>query len=297
MQSGYAVFGTSRGAPDPTGSARVLQWDGIDQAVLQGILVEHAPHEVYNLAALSSGSDMFDNPVAIAEHNGVAVVRMLEAIRAVDPAIRFLQASSSEIFGDAAPSPQSESTPRSPRSPYGAAKAFADAMVEIQRRRNGLFACSAILFNHESPRRPEAFVTRKITRAVALIRHGRIGELRLGNLDARRDWGFAGDYVRGMWMMLQQDQARDYVLATGATHSVRELCEVAFSHVGLDYRDYVHSDPAAYRTPEQAQLVGNADRARRELGWVPTMQFEEMMRMMVDADMAEIAASTQKGKA
>ena len=209
--------------------AELVAWDMLDQKRMTEVLAEYRPAEIYNFAAYSSGAGMFDDPVGIGEVNGLAVARMLEAIRAVDVNIRFCQASSREIFGEAVESPQIESTPVNPRSPYGAAKLYADAMIRIYRQRYGLFACSAILFNHESPRRGLAFVTRKITHEAAKIKLGLAKELHLGNLDAQRDWGFSGDYVRAMWLMLQQEYADDYVVATGKAHSVRELCDLAFS--------------------------------------------------------------------
>lgn len=267
----------------------LVEWDMLNREIeITDILSRYKPGEVYNYAAYSSGAAMFDDPVGIGEVNGLAVTRILEAIRQADMNIRFCQASSSEMFGDAVESPQSEETPFQPRSPYGAAKLYAHSMIRIYRRQYGLFACSAILFNHESPRRGLGFVTRKIAHEAAKIKLGLANELRLGNLDARRDWGFAGDYVRAMWLMLQQPNAEDYVVATGETHSVRELCEIAFGHLGLDYRDYVRQDAAAYRPTESVQLVGNSDRARKQLGWVPEVGFREMVSMMVDADMCKL---------
>ncbi|QDL55237.1 GDP-mannose 4,6-dehydratase [Rhodoferax aquaticus] len=270
--------------------AELVAWDMLDQKRMTEVLAEYAPAEIYNFAAYSSGAGMFDDPVGIGEVNGLAVLRMLEAIRAVDVNIRFCQASSREIFGEAVESPQSESTPVNPRSPYGAAKLYADSMIRIYRQRYGLFACAAILFNHESPRRGLEFVTRKITREAAKIKLGLAKELHLGNLDAQRDWGFAGDYVRAMWLMLQQERADDYVLATGKAHTVRELCEFAFGRLGLDYRDYVREDALAYRPVEPALLVGNAAKANRKLGWKPEIEFRELVHMMVDADLRSLGA-------
>jgi GDPmannose 4,6-dehydratase len=270
------------------GRVELVKWDMLNQVEMVDILLRYQPAEVYNYAAYSSGAGMFDDPVGIGEVNGLAVARILKAIREADTNIRFCQASSSEMFGDAVESPQSEETPFQPRSPYGAAKLYAHSMFRIYRRRYGLFACSAILFNHESPRRGLGFVTRKIAHEAAKIKLGLANELRLGNLDARRDWGFAGDYVRAMWLMLQQPHAGDYVVATGETHSVREMCEIAFGHLGLDYRDYVREDAAAYRPAESVQLVGNSERARKQLGWVPEVGFREMVSMMVDADLRKL---------
>ena len=263
----------------------LVRWDMMDQEAIAGILSFHRPDEFYNFASFSSGSGMYDDPAGIGEINGLAVVRMLEAIRKVDPKIRFCQASSREIFGEAKESPQSEDTAFNPRSPYGAAKLYADSMIRIFRRHYGIFACSAILFNHESPRRGLEFVTRKITHEAASIKLGLASKLLLGNLDTRRDWGYAGDYVRAMWLMLQQPQADDFVVATGEVHTVREFCECAFGYLGLDYRDYVHEDPDAYRPSEPVQLVGNAGKARRALNWEPGISFHELVKMMVEADM------------
>lgn len=272
----------------------LVEWDMCSRKKeIIDFLSHYQPAEVYNYAAYSSGAGMFDDPVGIGEVNGLAVARILEAIRQVDANARFCQASSSEMFGDAAESPQSEDTPFHPRSPYGAAKLYAHSMIRIYRQRYGLFACSAILFNHESPRRGVDFVTRKVTRGAAKIKLGLAQELRLGNLDGRRDWGFAGDHVRAMWLMLQQPRADDYVVATGETHSVRELCEIAFGHLGLDYRDYVREDVEVYRPAEPVQLVGNSERARQQLGWVPEVGFGEMVTKMVDADMHELSGAGQ----
>ncbi|PHS25234.1 MAG: GDP-mannose 4,6-dehydratase [Methylophaga sp.] len=270
-------------------SVELIAWDMLDQRRMLKVLSEYHPTEVYNFAAYSSGAGMYDDPVGIGDVNGLAVTRILEAIREVDDKIRFCQASSREIFGEADESPQTESTTTNPRSPYGAAKLYADAMIQIYRQRYSLFACSAILFNHESPRRGLDFVTRKITQEAVKIKLGLAGELHLGNLDARRDWGFSGDYVRAMWLMLQQEYADDYVVATGIVHSVRELCEFAFSHLGLDYRDYVREDKLAYRPAEHAVLVGCADKAKTKLGWEPEIEFREMVQMMVDADLQSLS--------
>ena len=265
----------------------LIEWDMLDQRKMLDVLSHYRPTELYNFAAYSSGAGMYDDPVGIGEVNGLAVTRILEAIRAVDVNIRFCQASSREIFGEAVESPQNELTPTNPRSPYGAAKLYADTMIRIYRQHYGLFACSAILYNHESPRRGLAFVTRKITHEAARIKLGLTKELHLGNLDARRDWGFAGDTVRAMWLMLQHDHADDYVVATGETHSVREFCESAFGYLGLDYRAYVREDASSYRPIEQTILVGNADKAKTVLGWVPKVGFNELVHMMVDADMLD----------
>lgn len=271
-------------------SAMVVAWDFLDEAALIGILEEHRPSLAFNFAAYSSGEGMFDDPVGIGEVNGLAVARMLEAIRRTDPGIRFCQASSSELFGLAVETPQTERTPFRPRSPYGAAKLYAHSMLDVYRRTHGLFACSAILFNHESPRRGLRFVTRKISRAAAMIRLGLAAELRLGNLEARRDWGYAGDYVQAMRAMLAMPEPGDYVLATGEVHSVRELCEIAFERVGLDWRDHVRSEALDFRASEEVQLRGDASKARSMLGWAPGVSFRELVHMMVDADMRGLAA-------
>lgn len=297
LTKGYRVIGTVRDAESATArlpaelksGVELVAWAMQDQHHMTEVLAQYQPTEIYNFAAYSSGAGMFDDPVGIGEVNGLAVARLLEAIRAVDVNIRFCQASSREIFGEALVSPQTEATTTQPRSPYGAAKLYADAMIQIYRQRYDLFACSAILFNHESPRRGLEFVTRKITHEAAKIKLGLTKELRLGNLDAQRDWGFAGDYVRAMWLMLQQECADDYVVATGKAHSVRELCELAFSRLGLDYRDYVREDASAYRPVEPALLVGSAAKANRKLGWWPEVEFKELVHMMVDADLQSLS--------
>jgi GDPmannose 4,6-dehydratase len=299
LERGYGIVGVVRRDPGearhflPAGLAdrvELVGWDMRDASRIAQILREHQPGELYNCAGYSSGAGMYDEPVAIGEVNGLAVARILEAIREVDAGIRFCQASSSEIYANTVESPQSEATPVSPRSPYGAAKAYADFMIRVYRDRHGLFACSAILFNHESPRRGTGFVTRKITHELARIRRGLATELRLGNLSARRDWGFAGDYVRAMWLMLQQARAEDFVVSTGETHSVGEFCECAFAHLGMDYRSYVKEDADAYRVAETTQLVGNSAKARRLLGWSPEKGFRELVKMMVDADLQRVSA-------
>ena len=262
----------------------LVQGDLLDQVSLIAILQEHRPDEVYNLAAQSFVPISFKQPVLTGEFTALGVTRMLDAIRLVDRNIRFYQASSSEMFGKVREVPQNENTPFYPRSPYGAAKVYGHWITVNYRESYDLFACSGILFNHESPRRGLEFVTHKVTRGAAKIKLGLADELRLGNLEAQRDWGYVGDYVEAMWLMLQQDEPDDYVIATGKTHSVRELCEVAFGYLGLDYRDYVVSDPKFYRPAEVDQLVGDASKARRVLGWEPRVSFEELIHIMVDAD-------------
>ncbi|PPC95365.1 MAG: GDP-mannose 4,6-dehydratase [Methylotenera sp.] len=266
----------------------LVEWDFINQEVITNLLREHHPSEIYNLAAFSSGAGMFDKPVEIAEINGLAVAKLLEAIRTVDIKIRFCQASSREVFGEAQASPQSELTPCKPRSPYGAAKLYADSMIRIYRERYNMFACSAILFNHESPRRGIEFVTRKITHEAARIKLGFSSELLLGNLDTVRDWGFAGDTVNAMWLMLQYSHPDDYIVATGETHTVRQFCECAFSYLGLNYQDYVREDAVSYRPSESAILVGDSTKAKFQLGWNPRIKFNALVKMMVDADMQSL---------
>lgn len=302
LSKGYSVIGAVRDCRQamavlPAGlkeNAELVAWDMLDQQCMIEVLAEFHPTEIYNFAAHSSGAGMFKDAVAIGEVNGLAVTRMLESIRAVDKEIRFCQASSREIFGNAIESPQNEVTPANPRSPYGAAKLYADSIIKIYRQHYGLFACSAILFNHESPRRGQGFVTRKITHAAARIKLGLASELHLGNLDAQRDWGYAGDYVRAMWLMMQQAVADDYVIATGEAHSVREFCELAFSHVGLDYVEYVREDKTNYRPSEPTLLVGDISKARALLKWRPEIGFKDLVQMMVQTDLLSLSDQTKK---
>jgi len=268
----------------------LVQGDLLDEASLIGVLREFRPQEVYNLAAMSFVPTSWQQPVLTGESTALGVTRLLDAIRTVDATIRFYQASSSEMFGKVQAVPQTEHTPFYPRSPYGVAKVYGHWITVNYRESYGLHATSGILFNHGSPRRGLEFVERKIAQGVAAIKLGRRQELRLGNLEARRDLGFAGDYVRAMWLMLQQDAPDDYVIATGETHSIREMCEVAFGHVGLDYRDYVVQDQRFFRPAEVDLLVGDPSKARRLLGWEPTVSFEQLIRMMVDADLAQLQA-------
>jgi GDPmannose 4,6-dehydratase len=298
LAQGYHVVGTVRpGSRDNlariehlAGDIRIEDLDLLDRPALQRIVEQHRPTEIYNLAARASSSQLHVDPVKTAEYNGIAIVHMLECILAVDRSIRFCQASSSEMFGNTDRSPQDENTPFIPRNAYGAAKLYAHWMVVNYRQAHGLFACSAILFNHESPRRGHEFVTRKISRAAAAIHAGRQTSLELGDLAARRDWGFAGDYVRAMWLMLRAATPSDYVVASGETHSVRELCEIAFRRVGLDYRQFVVENRGERRGPEPVQLVGDPSRARRVLGWNHSKSFVELIEMMVDADVRAIAS-------
>ena len=248
------------------------------------------PDEVYNLAGQSFVPVSLNQPLLTMEVSGMGALRMMEAIRRYAPAAKFLQASSAEIFGKADGGPQTELTRLRPRNPYGAAKLFAHHMTINYRESYGMFACSCIAFNHESPRRGESFVSRKITRAVAAIKLGFETKLSLGNLDAKRDWGYAKDYVTAMWMMLQADKPDDYVIATGENHTVREFCEVAFSHVGLDYQKYVVVDPKYFRPTEVDVLLGDASKAKRVLGWEPTTRYAELVKIMVDADLERLKA-------
>ncbi len=263
--------------------------DLLDEASLIAVLRRYEPDEVYNLAAQSFVQTSFGQPVLTGETTALGVTRLLDAVRTVRPDARFYQASTSEMFGKVAETPQRETTPFHPRSPYGVAKVYGHWITVNYRESYGMHASSGILFNHESPRRGLEFVTRKVTFHVARIAHGLAHELRLGNLDAQRDWGFAGDYVRAMWLMLQQPAADDYVVATGETHSVRELCERAFAVVGLDWERYVRVDERFMRPAEVDLLVGDATRARRRLGWSPSVTFDELVSMMVEADMDLVA--------
>ena len=282
---GYAVLGTSRAPRLPAANVdeSCMTWDLRDESVLRQAIEDFRPDEIYNCAAYSSGDKMFDSPVAMGDINGLSVTRILAAIVASGRPIRFCQASSSEVFGAASQSPQDESTAPRPRTPYGSAKLYADSVVDVFRRAHGVFACSAILYNHESPRRRSEFVTKKVAEAAARICLGSPSKVVLGRLDARRDWGHARDYVEAMWLMLQQPAPDTYVIATGKTHSIADLCEVAFSHVGLNYEDHVVTDPSLARPSEAVQLVGDAGKAERILNWQPRTTFEELVHEMVDA--------------
>jgi GDPmannose 4,6-dehydratase len=263
----------------------LIQGDVLDQASLVAAIQAVNPDEIYNLAAMSFVPTSWNQPVLTGEFTGLGVTRMLEAVRQVKPSAKFYQASSSEMFGKVREVPQTELTPFHPRSPYGVAKAYGHFLTVNYRESYGMFAVSGILFNHESPRRGLEFVTRKITDGVARISLGLVKELRMGNIDARRDWGYAGDYVRAMWQMLQQPEASDYVVATGIDHSVRDVCKIAFERVGLDYEKFVVIDPQLYRPAEVDKLLGDPSKAHKVLGWQPTVSFEELIRMMVDADL------------
>ncbi len=276
---------------------KIVRGDLLDEVSLISILRENDPDEIYNLAAQSFVPTSFEQPVLTGEFTGLGVTRLLDAIRIVNHTVRFYQASSSEMFGKVRETPQRETTPFYPRSPYGAAKVYAHWMTVNYRESYGLFACSGILFNHESPRRGVEFVTHKITRTAVRIKLGLSSELRLGNLDAQRDWGYAPDYVRARWLMLQQDHPDDYVIASGETHSVRQFCQEAFGYLGLDWERYVVVDPRLYRPAEVDLLVGDYAKARRVLGWRPSVNFQELVRIMVDADMAAVQQQLSNGSA
>ncbi|MBE0566373.1 MAG: GDP-mannose 4,6-dehydratase [Krumholzibacteria bacterium] len=294
LEQGYEVFGMVRRSSTETlgrvahlqDRVEFLQADLLDQASLDRAVQDAAADEIYNLAAQSFVPTSWSQPSLTGEFTGLGVLRLLESVRKLDPRARFYQASSSEMFGKVREVPQNELTPFHPRSPYAVAKTFGHHITVNYRESYGLYAVSGILFNHESPRRGREFVTRKITDAVARIKLGLAGELRLGNLDAQRDWGYAGDYVRAMHLMLQQPEPGDFVIATGRTHSVREFLEIAFGHAGLKWEDHVVQDPRYMRPAEVDQLRGDAGKARRELGWEPTVSFEQLVTMMVDSDLA-----------
>jgi GDPmannose 4,6-dehydratase len=297
LEQGYEVIGMVRRSSTVNferiahiqGRITIVTGDLLDEVSLISMLREHRPTEVYNLAAQSFVLTSWSQPVFTGEVTGLGVTRMLDAIRIVDPDIRFYQASSSEMFGKVVEVPQRETTPFYPRSPYGVAKVYGHWITVNYRESYGMHASSGMLFNHESPRRGVEFVTRKITDGVARIKLGLEKELRLGNLEAQRDWGFAGDYVKAMWLMLQQEQPDDYVIATGVTHSVRHFCELAFGRVGLDYRDYVVQDDRYMRPAEVDLLVGDPAKARARLGWQPETKLADLVHMMVDADMAQLS--------
>lgn len=305
LEKGYEVFGVVRrlSASNHWRLAHIEDriqlrpGDLLDQLSLIRLLDEVRPQEVYNLAAMSFVPASWDQPMLTGEFNSQGVTRVLEAIRHVDPTIRLYQASSSEMFGKVREVPQTELTPFYPRSPYGVSKVFGHYITVNYRESYNLFACSGILFNHESPRRGLEFVTRKVTDGVARIKLGRSEDLKLGNLDAQRDWGFAGDYVRAMWLMLQQSEADDYVVASGVSHSVRDLVETAFSHAGLSWEKYVRLDPQFIRPAEVDHLIGDPSKAKRILGWEPTVDFRGLVAMMVDADLERVAKEPVQEKA
>ena len=297
LSKGYRVIGVARRSSTVTSERidhlldkiTVVQGDLHDQGSLLSLLEEYQPTEVYNLAAQSFVPTSWNQPALTGDITAIGVTRMLEAIRFVNPKIRFYQASSSEMFGKVLEVPQKEETPFYPRSPYGVAKVYGHWITVNYRESFGMFATSGILFNHESPRRGLEFVTRKITDSVARIKLGKTKELRLGNLESQRDWGFAGDYVDAMWRMLQQDTPDNFVIGTGETHAVREFCEIAFGHVGLDYKEFVVQDERFYRPAEVDLLISDPSKARSVLGWEPAVSFRELVTMMVDADLKRLS--------
>src|SRR3954447_7029197 len=297
LEKGYEVYGLVRRASSTNywriehllDRIQLKPADLLDQLSVIRVVERVGPQELYNLAAMSFVPASWDQPLLTGEFNSQGVTRALEAVRQVDASIRFYQASSSEMYGKVREVPQTELTPFYPRSPYGVSKVFAHYITVNYRESYDLFACSGILFNHESPRRGVEFVTRKVTDGVARIKLGLADSLKLGNLDAHRDWGFAGDYVRAMWLMLQQDQADDYVIATSESHPVRELVKVAFEHAGLDWQKYVRTDPRFLRPAEVDHLIGDPSRARGALGWTPSVDFKGLVHMMVDADLARLS--------
>jgi len=305
LEKGYEVIGVVRRSSLPNlGRIQHLlervslrPADLLDQLSLLRLIQDVKPDEIYNLAAMSFVPASWDQPLLTGDYNSQGVTRLLEAIRHVDTSIKLYQASSSEMYGRVREVPQTELTPFYPRSPYGVSKVFGHYITVNYRESYNMFAVSGILFNHESPRRGLEFVTRKVTDGVARIKLGLSDHLPLGNLDACRDWGFAGDYVRAMWMMLQQDQADDYVIATGVSHSVRQLVETAFNHVGLDWQKYVRVDPAFLRPAEVDHLIGDASKAKRVLGWEPSVSFEGLVAMMVDSDIATLSGSPKAAAA
>jgi GDPmannose 4,6-dehydratase len=302
LSKGYEVVGTIRRASAQNfwriqhllDRLTLRPADLLDQLSILRLVDEIRPHEFYNLAAMSFVPASWDQPMLTGEFNAQGVTRVLEAIRQVDPSIRMYQASSSEMFGKVRQVPQNEDTPFYPRSPYGVSKVFAHYITINYRESYDLFAVSGMLFNHESPRRGLEFVTRRVTNGVARIKLGLTDSLALGNLDAHRDWGFAGDYVRAMWLMLQQDRPDDYVISTGVSKSVRELVEVAFAHAGLDWRPYVKLDPKLIRPAEVEHLIGDSTKAKTQLGWSPSVDFRGLITMMVDADLERVAAAPQQ---
>ncbi len=303
LEKGYEVYGVVRRSSTETferikhiqDRVEFVQADLTDQVSMIDAIDDVRPKEVYNLAAQSFVPTSWKQPILTADVTALGVTRVLEAIRIVDRSIRFYQASSSEMFGKVLEVPQSEQTPFYPRSPYGVAKAYGHFITVNYRESYDIFACSGILFNHESPRRGLEFVTRKVTDGVARIKLGLADELRLGNLDAKRDWGYALDYVDAMWKMLQQDQADDFVISSGEMHTVRELCEAAFAHVDLDMNDYVVVDPKFYRPAEVQELLGDSSKAKKVLGWEPKTSFEDLVKMMVSADLKRVQVFKDQG--
>ena len=302
LEKDYKVFGLMRRSSTPSldrikhidDEIEIVSGDLIDENSLISVLRDTQPDEVYNLAAQSFVPTSWTQPILTGEVTALGVTRLLEAIRIVNPKIRFYQASSSEMFGHVQETPQTEKTPFYPRSPYGVSKLYGHWITVNYRESYDLFACSGILFNHESPRRGLEFVTRKISYGAALIKHGLSNELRLGNLEAKRDWGFAGDYVEAMWMMLQRKEPQDYVIATGKNNSVKDFAEIAFQHVGLNWKNHVVVDPKYLRPAEVHLLLGNSEKARKELGWRPKLDFEGLVKLMVDSDVQLVSQLLQQ---
>uniref|UniRef100_UPI004047EE79 GDP-mannose 4,6-dehydratase n=1 Tax=Algoriphagus sp. TaxID=1872435 RepID=UPI004047EE79 len=294
LSKGYKVTGIVRNLGRAINNdfklqgVKYLEWDMRNQNDIKEIILSIDPIEFYNLAAYSSGEGMFIDPIGIGDINGIAVAKILEAIREINPSVKFCQASSREIFGLATESPQTEQTFPKPRSPYGAAKFYGDSMIKIYREQYQLFACSAILYNHESPLRGMNFVTRKITNTAVKIKLGIEKKLYLGNLDTFRDWGFAGDYVEAMYLMLQQEIAEDYIISSGQITTVREFCRIAFEYLGLDYQEFVVVNPDLYRPSEPVHLVGNIGKAKKNLNWTPKTSLMHLVHMMVDSDMEQL---------
>jgi GDPmannose 4,6-dehydratase len=291
LAKGYKVFGfcpsplLPRKGEEDLSDMTIIKGSVTEQQEIEAAIGEVMPDELYNLAAPSFVPASWDDPVTTTEVAGIAIVRILDAVRKLKPDIKVYQASSSELFGNAEFSPQNERTPFRPANPYAAAKLYAHTMVTVYRQRYRLFSCSGILFNHESPRRPPEYITRKVTQGVARIKLGMAKELRLGNLDAERDWGYAGDFVRAMWLMLQQSEPEDYVIGTGIPRKVRDLVEICFDYVGLNWKDYVVTDPIFYRPAEEIILVADSSKAREKLGWHPEVSFEELLHMMIERDL------------
>jgi GDPmannose 4,6-dehydratase len=303
LEKDYEVFGLVRRSSTVTferihhlqDQIEIISGDLLDQNSLILALEQARPHEVYNLGAQSFVQASFQQPLLTGEITGLGVVRLLESINSFDPQIRFYQASTSELFGKVRETPQNENTPFYPRSPYGIAKLYSHWITINYRESYDLFCCAGILFNHESPRRGLEFATRKITYGVARIKLGQTDQLALGNLDARRDWGYAGDYVKAMWLMLQQEDPEDFVIATGEVRSIREFCQVAFGYVDLDWEEYVVVDEKFFRPAEVNLLLGDSSKAKEKLGWEPEVSFEEVVKMMVDSDLETVARQMERG--
>jgi GDPmannose 4,6-dehydratase len=300
VEKGYEVFGfcpqnmLPRTKEDHLNDITIMSGSVAEQQDIEAAIAETMPDELYNLAAPSFVPASWDDPITTVQVAGIGIVRILDAVRKIKSDVRVYQASSSELFGNADVSPQNERTPFRPANPYAAAKLYAHTIVTVYRQRYKLFACSGILFNHESPRRPAEYITRKVTRGAAKIKMGLAKELRLGNLDARRDWGYAGDYVRAMWLMLQQSKPDDFVIGTGTPHTVRDLVEICFNYLGLNWKDFVVTDPTFYRPAEEIDLVADSSKARERLGWRPEVSFEELLHMMIENDLKILRQSASR---